>query len=187
MALLATGRKICGSPPTPGTPSFPHAQLLDVQSETRAVNKDSSPLLSPLLFLCKVAKLSQSSDYSTDKADVCVKLLQSCPNLWDPMDCSLQAPLSMGFSRQEYWSGFPFPPPGDLPDLGTEPTSLTSPALAGRFFTISSTWNTLTPHCPNKADRNCNLLKFYLFIYLLKDYCFTEFCCFLSNLNMNQP
>ena len=36
------------------------------------------------------------------------------------MDCSPQAPLAMGFSRQEYWSGLPFPPPGDLPDLGIE-------------------------------------------------------------------
>uniref|UniRef100_G3N0Q5 LY6/PLAUR domain containing 6 n=1 Tax=Bos taurus TaxID=9913 RepID=G3N0Q5_BOVIN len=41
-----------------------------------------------------------------------------------------QAPLSMGFSRQEYWSGLPCPPPGDLPDPGIEPESLTSPALA---------------------------------------------------------
>ena len=40
----------------------------------------------------------------------------------------------MGFSRQEYWSGLPFPPPGDLPDTGIEPTPLMSPALAGRFF-----------------------------------------------------
>jgi len=48
-----------------------------------------------------------------------------------------QAPLSMEFSRQEYWSGLPFPPPGDLTDLGIEPTSLASPALAGRFFTES--------------------------------------------------
>ena len=50
------------------------------------------------------------------------------------MDCSRQAPLSMGFSRQEYWSGLTFPPPGDLPDLEIEPTSLESPALAGGFF-----------------------------------------------------
>ena len=50
-----------------------------------------------------------------------------------------QAPLSMGFPRQEYWSGLPCPPPGDLPDPGIEPTSLTSPALAGRFFTTSTT------------------------------------------------
>ena len=45
-----------------------------------------------------------------------------------------QAPLSMGFSRQEYWSGLPFPPLEELPHPGIEPTSLTSPALAGRFL-----------------------------------------------------
>ena len=49
------------------------------------------------------------------------------------------APLSMGFSRQEYWSGSPFPNPGDLPDAGIEPTSLIFPALAGEFFTTSTT------------------------------------------------
>ena len=46
-----------------------------------------------------------------------------------------QAPLSMEFPRQEYWSGFPFSPPGDLPDSGIKPTSLMSLALTGRFFT----------------------------------------------------
>ena len=56
-----------------------------------------------------------------------------------------QAPLSVGFSRQEYWSGLPFPPPGDLPDPGIEPTSLMSPALAGRFFTSNATWEALSP------------------------------------------
>ena len=50
-----------------------------------------------------------------------------------------QAPLSMGFSRQEYWSGLPWPPPGDLPDPGIKPASLASPALAGGFFTASTT------------------------------------------------
>ena len=51
-----------------------------------------------------------------------------------------QAPLSMRFSRQEYWSGLPCPPPRDLPKPGIEPVSLTSPALAARFFTTSATW-----------------------------------------------
>ena len=51
-----------------------------------------------------------------------------------------QAPLSMGFSRQEYWRVLPCPPPGDLPNPGTEPTPLMSPALAGGFFTTSVTW-----------------------------------------------
>ena len=46
----------------------------------------------------------------------------------------------MGSSRQEYWSGMPFPSPGDLPNPGIKPTSLTSPALAGEFFTTNITW-----------------------------------------------
>ena len=50
-----------------------------------------------------------------------------------------QAPLSMGFSRQEYWSGLPCPPPGDLSDPGIKPTSLVSSALGGELFTISAT------------------------------------------------
>ena len=57
-----------------------------------------------------------------------------------------QAPLSMGFSRQEYWSVLPCPPPGDLPDPGIKPASLMSPVLAGRFFTISATWEAHTPY-----------------------------------------
>ena len=50
-----------------------------------------------------------------------------------------QAPLSMEFSRQEYWSGLPFPPPVDLPDPGMEPMSPVFPALAGWFFTTGAT------------------------------------------------
>ena len=56
-----------------------------------------------------------------------------CAILWI-VACA--APLLMGFSRQESWSGLPFPPPGDLPNPGTEPTP---PALASGFFTISAT------------------------------------------------
>ena len=51
-----------------------------------------------------------------------------------------QAPLSMGFSRQGYWSGLPHPPPGDLPNPGIEPESVMSPALAGGFLNASTTW-----------------------------------------------
>ena len=51
-----------------------------------------------------------------------------------------QAPLSMGFPKQEYWSGLPFPPPEDLPNPGVKPTSLMSPALASGFFTLNATW-----------------------------------------------
>ena len=49
----------------------------------------------------------------------------------------------MGFPRQEYWGGLPFPPPGDLPESGIEPMSLTSPALSDRFFTTSNIWEAL--------------------------------------------
>ena len=55
-----------------------------------------------------------------------IALLQLCPNLCDPRTVTCQAPLSMGFPRQEYWSALPFPPPGDLPDLGIEAVSLMS-------------------------------------------------------------
>ena len=53
-----------------------------------------------------------------------------------PWAIAHQAPLSLGFSRQENWSGWPCPPPGDLPSPGTGPRSPTSPSLAGRFFTV---------------------------------------------------
>ena len=56
-----------------------------------------------------------------------------------PWTVACQAPLSMGFSRQEYWSGLPCLPPGDLPDPGIELVSLMSPVLADRFFTTSTT------------------------------------------------
>ena len=48
--------------------------------------------------------------------------------------------LSVGFSRQEYWSGLPYPPPGDLPDRGLNLFLLSLPALAGGFFTTSAIW-----------------------------------------------
>ena len=51
-----------------------------------------------------------------------------------------RAPLSTGFSREEHWTGLPCPPPGDLPDPGIKPGSLTSPAWAGGCFTTSSAW-----------------------------------------------
>ena len=57
-----------------------------------------------------------------------------------PWTVVCQAPLSMGFSRQEYWSGSPCPSSGDLPHPEMEPKSLTPPTLAGGFFTTSPTW-----------------------------------------------
>ena len=73
------------------------------------------------------------------------KLLHSCLTLCDPTECSppgFSVHLSMGFSQQEHCKNT-FPPPGDLPNPGIKTVSLTSPALAGEFFTTSATWETL--------------------------------------------
>ena len=73
----------------------------------------------------------------------CVCLLSQFSHVWVFMTLwtiALQAPLSMGFSRWEYWNGLWCPPPGDLPHPGIEPVSLMSPALAGGLFASSTTW-----------------------------------------------
>ena len=57
-----------------------------------------------------------------------------------PWTVACQFPLSMEFSKQEQWSGLPFPTLGDLDDPGIEPMSVASPALAGRFYTTRTTW-----------------------------------------------
>ena len=73
------------------------------------------------------------------RSNISAKLLQSCPTLCDPMNyIACQAPLSMGFYRQEYWSGLPCPSPGDLPDPGIETGSLRSHEFAGKFFTLAA-------------------------------------------------
>ena len=63
-----------------------------------------------------------------------------------PLTVASQAPLSMGFSRQEYWSGLPGSPPGDLSNQRIEPMSPMSPTLAGGFFTISDSWEAHGKH-----------------------------------------
>ena len=68
---------------------------------------------------------------------LCVQSLQSCLTLCDPMDCSPPGSSVHGFSRQEYWSGLPFPPPGDLPHAGIEPESPASPALQADSLLLS--------------------------------------------------
>ena len=65
-----------------------------------------------------------------------------------------QAPLSMGFSRQAYWSGLPCPSPRDLPNPGIEHASLMSPALAGGFFINSAPWEALINCTPIQKLKN---------------------------------
>ena len=79
-------------------------------------------------------------DYMYDKnvcMHECFVVSNSFADLWT---VAHQGPLSMGFSRQEYWSRLLFPTPRDLPHPEIEPKSLASPALAGGFFTASATW-----------------------------------------------
>ena len=71
------------------------------------------------------------------------QLLSSVRLFATPWAVASQAPLSMGFSRQEYWSGLLCPPPGDLPNPGTEPTSPVSPALEGGFVGAPSVYEVL--------------------------------------------
>ena len=74
-----------------------------------------------------------------------------------PWTVACQAPLSMGFSRQEYWSGLPFPSSRYLPDLGIEPGSVMSPELAGGFFTTSTTRKALCSACSTVIRNWCFL------------------------------
>ena len=72
------------------------------------------------------------------------KVAQSCPTLCDPIDYSLPGSSVLGFSRQEYWSGLLFPPPGDLPDPGIEPTPPIALALQAYSLLMSHQGSPLT-------------------------------------------
>ena len=102
------------------------------------------------------------------KVCVCVSCFSPVWFLVTPWTVAHQPPLSMGFSGQEYWNGLPFPSPRDLPDPGVEPAFLTSPALAGEFFTTCATWGGLrksdtyqyivyTDHCSKSPNFNSYL------------------------------
>ena len=90
------------------------------------------------------AKAYIDTKYFSYSMCVHAKSLLSSLTLWDAMDCSPPGSSVHGISHgQEYRSGLPCPPPGDLPDSGIRLESLTSPALAGRFLTTSGTWEGL--------------------------------------------
>ena len=79
-----------------------------------------------------------------------------------PWTIAHQVPLPLGFPKQEYWSGLPFPPPGNLPHPGIEPEALMSPTLAGRFFTTGTTWE--------GRSRGNNNIQFHYILKHLKMY-----------------
>ena len=94
---------------------------------------------------------------------------QSCPTLYNLRTVARQAPLSMGFSRKDYWSVWPFPPPGDRPDPGIEPESPTSSALASEFSTTSTTLQ-YDPEIPHlgiypREIKTCLHINLYTDVY----------------------
>ena len=89
-------------------------------------------ILNHVMSLYKITKVIYNDNIHILYRNTCMcgKLLQSCLTLCNPMDCRVhQAPLFMGFSRQEYWSGLPCPPAGYLPNPGVESTSPAAPSL----------------------------------------------------------
>ena len=101
-------------------------RLTPVKEETnRSVKQNKKPMC---MCMCMQSHFSHVQLFAT---------------LWT---VARQAPLSMGFSRQEYWSGVPCPPPGDLSDSGIEPRSSGPPLLVGEFFTTSATWEAQEAH-----------------------------------------
>ena len=112
-------------------------------------------------------------------------ITQSCPTLCNPMTVARQAPLSMGFSRQEYWSGLPCPPPGNLPNLGIEPRSPTlladslpsePPGKGSIYICLCNIYSyTIDLYYPNRNMHilypkytTCNF-KFKIYFYYYKD------------------
>ena len=102
----------------------------------------------------------------------------SCVRLFEtPWTVAHQPLLSTGFSRQEYWSGLPCHSPGDLPNPGIEPTSLMSPALAGRFFTTSATGKCTHLHTHKHTHISTNThipaqTSIYIHVCMLSRVCF---------------
>ena len=130
----------CGPPGPPGL--GPRLQL------TTAGPSSTAPLPTPHLTARSLHLPGRPPPCSFPSASACPDVICRVCAQWlsrvrlsvTPWTVALQAPLSMEFSRQEYWSGQPFPSPGALPDPGIEPASLISPASAGRLFTPSATW-----------------------------------------------
>ena len=105
----------------------------------------SLPLLERWRLICRnelgnIKNWALSSEHSIARVLSCFSCVRIFATLWTIV---CQVSPSMGFSRQEHWSGLPFPPPGNLSNPRIKFVSLMSPALAGGFFTTSATWEAL--------------------------------------------
>ena len=143
--LLHEGREPQGADCTQGSPGYQAEPSPAGSIETlanfpgtgaRTNGHYFKPLSSVVACQCSSIPTTDSQYLFSCSIAICMLLsacgpcfAQSCLTLWDPWDwVASQAPLSMGFFRQEYWSGLPFPPPGDLPNPGIKPESSVSPA-----------------------------------------------------------
>ena len=97
---------------------------------------------------------------------------QSCPTLCDPWTAAHQVPLSMGFSRQEYWNGLPFPPLGDLPNPGIKPISPVSPALQADSLPTAPSGNPQEGHSQYSILSVNQILTSHpnFFFFIFKEY-----------------
>ena len=165
---------------------FPYRESLELEIESKVnsqgFNNKKLQIINKMIK--RNLRIASMVAHLRSRACVCsacrhTQSLQSCPtvSLWI---VALQAPLSMGFSRQKHWSGLPFPPPADLPDPGIEPLSSGISCIAGRFFTYQAigkplvcvlTWSYCGLELYNVASGGGSLRK----IYWIK----------LSNLNSN--
>ena len=121
-----------GDFPSPGT-----------EPRSPALQEDSLPIETPRKTKFIYSGTERERECVCVCVCVCVRVralshVQLCATPWT---VACQAPLTKGFSRQVYWSGLPYPMPGDIPDPGIKPMSLASPALAGGFF--ASNWEAL--------------------------------------------
>ena len=113
------------------THSYVHCSTIDNRQDTEATQ---------VSVIRRMRKIGVVCVPTMEHVCLHAKSLQSCPTLLTLQTVAHLAALSVGFSRKEYWSGLPWPPPVHLPDPGIEPSPLMSPALAGRVFTTGTTW-----------------------------------------------
>ena len=137
---------IDGSPPGSVVPGILQARILEwvaISFSSAWKEKSESEVANGYMHLdgwvCTLFTWNYQNIVNYLRAFMCCRFSR----VWlcaTPWTVARQAPLSVGFSRQECWSGLPCPPPGDLPDPGIESMSLKPLALAGRFLTASTTW-----------------------------------------------
>ena len=122
-------------------------------------------LLSVAFYICDTLKVLHHGFMISSSVCVHAQLLSRGWLCETPWTAGRQWLLSMEFSRQDYWIRMSFPPPGHLPNPGTEPKSLVSPALAGRFFTTEQSWKSIITSALKTILLQISKIRYYCSIY----------------------